>query len=75
MFLAASDALAHQVSQANLDTGTLYPPLSDIREVSLQIAVAVAEKAFATGLARSKRPKDLTAHIKAMMYEPDYLEL
>ena len=75
MFLAASDALAHQVSQANLDTGTLYPPLSDIREVSLHIAVAVAEKAFATGLARSKRPKDLTAHIKAMMYEPDYLEL
>ena len=75
MFLAAADALAHQVSQANLDAGTLYPPLSDIREVSLHIAVAVAEKAYATGLAQSKRPQDLTAHIKAMMYEPDYLEL
>ena len=75
MFLAAANALANQVSKANLDTGTLYPPLSDIREVSLHIAVAVAEKAYETGLAQLKRPKDLTAHIKAMMYEPDYLEI
>jgi len=75
MFLAAADALAQQVSKANLEAGTLYPPLSDIREVSLHIAVAVAEKAYETGLAQLKRPKDLTAHIKAMMYEPDYLEI
>ena len=75
MFLAAANALANQVSKANLDTGTLYPPLSDIREVSLHIAVAVAEKAYEMGLAQLKRPKDLTAHIKAMMYEPDYLEI
>ena len=73
MFLAAADALANQVSQANLDAGTLYPPLSDIREVSLHIAVAVAEKAYATGLAQLERPDDLEAQIKAMMYEPDYL--
>ena len=73
MFLAAADALANQVSKANLDAGTLYPPLSDIREVSLHIAVAVAEKAYATGLAKLERPDDLEAHIKAMMYEPDYL--
>jgi len=73
MFLAAADALANQVSQANLDAGTLYPPLSDIREVSLHIAVAVAEKAYTTGLAQLERPDDLEAQIKAMMYEPDYL--
>ncbi|MEP6342439.1 MAG: NAD-dependent malic enzyme [Maricaulaceae bacterium] len=72
MFLAAAEALALQVSQANLDVGTLYPPLSDIREVSLHIAVAVAQKAYQSGVAQSERPKDLTAHIKAMMYEPDY---
>ena len=73
MFLAAADALAQQVSQANLDAGTLYPPLSDIRAVSLNIAVAVAEKAYETGLAQLKRPADLTAHIESLMYEPDYL--
>ena len=72
MFLAAAEALALQVSQANLDAGTLYPPLSDIREVSLHIAVAVAQKAYQSGAAQSERPKDITAHIKAMMYEPDY---
>ena len=72
MFLAAADALAHQVSQANLDAGTLYPPLSDIREVSLNIAVAVAEKAYETGLAELKRPADLKAHIESLMYQPDY---
>ncbi len=72
MFLAAADALAHQVSQANLDAGTLYPPLSDIREVSLNIAVAVAEKAYETGLAGLKRPADLKAHIESLMYQPDY---
>ena len=72
MFLAAADALAHQVSQANLNAGTLYPPLSDIREVSLNIAVAVAEKAYETGLAGLKRPADLKAHIESLMYQPDY---
>ena len=72
MFLAAADALAHQVSQANLDAGTLYPPLSDIREVSLNIAVAAAEKAYETGLAGLKRPADLKAHIESLMYQPDY---
>ena len=73
MFLAAADALAHQVSQANLDAGTLYPPLSDIREVSLNIAVAVAEKAYETGLAQLKRPTDLKAHIESLMYQPNYV--
>ena len=72
MFLAAADALALQVSQANLDTGTLYPPLSDIRGVSLHIAVAVAEKAYETGLAQNKRPEDLKTYIQTLMYQPDY---
>ena len=72
MFLAAAEALAEQVSQSNLDAGTLYPPLSDIRAVSLHIAVAVAEKAYATGLAQLSRPADLKGHIERMMYQPDY---
>ena len=72
MFLAAAESLADQVSEASLETGTLYPPLSDIRDLSLNIAVAVAEKAFASGLAQIPYPEDLTAHIKNMMYEPNY---
>ena len=72
MFLAAADALALQVSKATLDRGTLHPPLSDIRGVSLHIAVAVAEKAYETGLAQNKRPEDLKTYIQTLMYQPDY---
>lgn len=72
MFLAAADSLANQVNEASLDAGTLYPPLSDIRKVSLEIAVAVAKKAFESGVAQCECPDDLTAHIEEMMYKPDY---
>ena len=72
MFLAAAEALAFQVSQESLDAGTLYPPLSEIRDVSLSIAVAVAKKAYETGMAQLEAPADLTAHIKDMMYQADY---
>lgn len=72
MFLAAANSLANQVSQENLDAGTLYPPLSDIRDVSLNIAVAVVEQGYKSGLGRSPRPKDIASHIEAMMYVPDY---
>jgi malic enzyme len=40
--------------------------------VSLQIACAVAEVAYATGLATKSRPADLAAAIAQMMYEPRY---
>lgn len=72
MFLAAAESLANQVSQDNLNSGTLYPPLSDIREVSLNIAIAVAEKAYEIGLAQLEKPADLASHIQSMMYEPNY---
>ena len=72
MFLAAADALAAQVTQARLDEGAIYPPLSSIREVSAQIALAVAEEAYAEGLARLARPDDLGQHIRAQMYDPSY---
>ncbi len=76
MFLASAQALALQVSQANLDAGTLYPPLADIREVSLAIAIAVAQQAYKSGLAQLEEPlegaADLKAHIEALMYQPYY---
>lgn len=72
MFLAAAQSLAKLVSQKDLDAGTLYPSLTDIRNISLNIAVDVAEKAYACGLARDPKPQDLKAHIAAMMYHPNY---
>lgn len=72
MFLAAARALAAQVTDAQLDRGAIYPPLSAIREVSARIALAVAEQAYIDGHARLARPDDLFEHILSQMYEPCY---
>ena len=69
-FLAAARTLAGLVGKADLDRGSLYPPLRDIRKISLAIAVSVAEKAYALKLARAKRPRNLKGAIARLMYEP-----
>jgi hypothetical protein len=43
-----------------------------VRRVSLGIACAVADVAYARGLAEAARPSDLRAHIAGLMYEPKY---
>jgi malate dehydrogenase (oxaloacetate-decarboxylating)(NADP+) len=70
LFLAAARTLAGLVRQRDLDAGALYPPLRDIRKISLAIATSVADRAYAMGLARARRPKQLKRHIAARMYEP-----
>ena len=74
MFMAASVAVADMVTEEDLKRGSIYPPLTRIREVSAEIAFRVAEIAFDRGLARADRPVDLRAHIRSLMYEPDYPE-
>ena len=44
-----AEALAAQVSQENLEKGLLYPPFSNIRKISAQIAAKVAAKAYELG--------------------------
>jgi len=72
MFMAAAKKLAGLVSADQLATGNLYPLLRNIRDVSAEIAVAVAEVAYEQGLARVPRPENLEAHIRATMYSPVY---
>ena len=72
MFLAAARALAKSVRPEDLAPGAVYPPLASIRDVSLAIAVAVAEVAYDTGLARAPRPVSLSEHVAAQMYDPSY---
>jgi malate dehydrogenase (oxaloacetate-decarboxylating)(NADP+) len=70
LFLAAASALAGRVRQKDLDAGSLYPPLQDIRKISLAIATAVATEAYALKLARAKRPTDIRRAVEKMMYVP-----
>ncbi len=72
MFLAAAWALAHQVSQTELDEGRVYPRLTHIREVSRAVAAAVIRIACQRGLARVAVPDDLNEYVRSLMYEPEY---
>ena len=72
MFLAAAQTLADHVTPADLEQGSLFPPLSNTREVSAQIAVAVAEVAFERGLASKSRPEDMLSLVRAHVYDPHY---
>jgi malate dehydrogenase (oxaloacetate-decarboxylating)(NADP+) len=70
LFLAAARTLADLVQQNDLDAGALYPPLREIRKISLAIAVSVATKAYTLKLARRTRPKHVRRHIQSLMYQP-----
>ncbi|MEY2920836.1 MAG: hypothetical protein RL261_2141, partial [Pseudomonadota bacterium] len=72
MFLAAARTLARCTTQADLDQGSLYPPLSTVRDVSARIAADVAEIALRDGLASTERPADIEQAIRAEMYDPRY---
>jgi malate dehydrogenase (oxaloacetate-decarboxylating)(NADP+) len=72
MFLAAARALADRVDIEDLATGAIYPPLKEIRSLSLSIAVAVAEVAYEEGLASAPKPDDLKQAIADTMYDPRY---
>jgi malate dehydrogenase (oxaloacetate-decarboxylating)(NADP+) len=70
IFLAAARTLAGLVTPEDLARGSLYPPLRNIRQISLEIAVRVAETAHRMKLARAKRPRNLRQAIADFMYDP-----
>lgn len=74
MFYAAARSLASATTKSSLDSGSLFPPLGEIREVSVAIAIAVATLAYEHGLATKPAPDDieLADHIRGQMYEPVY---
>lgn len=72
MFLASAHTLASQVTEADLERGRVYPPLSQIRKVSALIARDVAKIAYDKGLTDKKRPDDILAEIHEYMYQPVY---
>jgi malate dehydrogenase (oxaloacetate-decarboxylating)(NADP+) len=74
MFLTAAKALASTVTEDDLAVGRIFPAISRIREVSVRIAVAVAEEAHRAGLARRARPAELEVDIRGRMFEPRYRE-
>jgi malate dehydrogenase (oxaloacetate-decarboxylating)(NADP+) len=70
LFLVAARTLAQLVRRRDLDEGALYPPLRNIRKISLAIAVSVATQAYAMGVTRRARPRDVRRSVEALMYHP-----
>jgi malate dehydrogenase (oxaloacetate-decarboxylating)(NADP+) len=72
IFMTASKVLASQVTNDDIENGALYPKMSELRNISFNIAMAVANEIFELGLSNIERPSDLAGHIRSMMYEPAY---
>jgi malate dehydrogenase (oxaloacetate-decarboxylating) len=72
MFMAAAKALA-DASPAHQDTNaTLLPPVTALRDVSYQVALAVAQQAREEGLTELQSDDALAAAIRAKMWTPHY---
>jgi len=72
LLIAAAETLAAQLSEEELKTGTLYPSLRNIREVSHAIACAVADIVFEKKWTKKRRPSNMEDRIRKMMYDPRY---
>ena len=72
LFLVAAKTLSELVTKADLEEGALYPKLTEIRHLSLLIAIAVAEKAYELDITLEKKPENLNKIISDFVYNPKY---
>uniref|UniRef100_A0A671UBB8 Malic enzyme n=1 Tax=Sparus aurata TaxID=8175 RepID=A0A671UBB8_SPAAU len=73
VFLEAAKTLAEQLTDKELEEGRLYPPLSNIREVSVQMAVKVVEYVYANGMAfRYPEPLDKDSFVRSTVWDTSY---
>ena len=72
MFTAATSRLADLVRPEDLASGSLFPPIAELRPVTAQIAMAVAREAREAGVGRPLDDAELAATVRASMWEPDY---
>ena len=76
MFVVAADCLAAEVGDDDLATGSVFPPIRDLRRVTARIAAAVVREAQASGVARARlEPDRIPESIAAAMWEPAYLPM
>jgi len=75
MVMAASRALADYTERVHLRHGLIYPPVSELREVSIAVTTAVIAQAYEDGVATSQRI-DLSAiepYVREHFWRPRYL--
>ena len=73
MFLAAARVLGGLATAERLSRGALYPPISELREVSRAIAVAVVREARDTGVGRVLDDGEIQRAVAQAMWWPAYV--
>jgi malic enzyme len=73
MFLLAARTLAEMVSPERLAIGALYPPVSDLRKVSREIAAKVVCQSRDCGVGRLYRDEEVFEAVDSAMWYPEYL--
>ncbi|KAH9414406.1 NADP-dependent malic enzyme [Dermatophagoides pteronyssinus] len=76
IFIIAAESLAELVQEQTLTNGSVYPPLKEINEVSLQIATKITEWLFQNGHA-NYRPEPINKYefLRKRIYRPSYDQL
>uniref|UniRef100_A0A0N4Z756 Malic enzyme n=1 Tax=Parastrongyloides trichosuri TaxID=131310 RepID=A0A0N4Z756_PARTI len=75
-FLLAAREVANCVSQKRLDNGVIYPSMEDVREISVQIALKLAETCYKDNTARLyPEPEDKELYIRSNIYSFDYTDI
>uniref|UniRef100_A0A915HU72 Malic enzyme n=1 Tax=Romanomermis culicivorax TaxID=13658 RepID=A0A915HU72_ROMCU len=73
LFLLASETLAEMVTPTMFEEGRVYPPLTDIKEISAKIATKVVEHCYKHGLASHyPEPEDKEEFVRSQMYSVEY---
>lgn len=73
MFVAAARALSDLSAARRDPSQPLLPPLSEVRQVSKHVAIAVATEAQRAGLAEPMSREEFLRRIDAVMWTPTYL--
>jgi len=72
MLQVASETLAAASPLANTGEGELLPPLTEIAQLSKDIAYAIAKVAFKAGLALELTDDEILAKIERNFWQPEY---
>jgi malic enzyme len=75
MFAAAARQLASEVSGEALRDGRLFPPIAEIRRVTVRVAGQVVRAARDCGVGRWIDDGDVERQVSAAMWEPSYVPL
>jgi malate dehydrogenase (oxaloacetate-decarboxylating) len=75
MVMSAAMALADYTAEKYVSKGLIYPPISDLREVSILVATKVIAQAFADGVAQTKKltPETAEKFVRTHFWRPRYL--